>query len=75
MNDVVQTFPLGNQLKCNEKIRTGVFYQYVLTRNEDGEVALYLNGYPCGRSKVPCKFPRLIFVSAIIRVITSQDKY
>lgn len=53
VNEQVQTFPLGNQLKCTEQIRVGLFYQYVLSRTKDGDVSLYLNGYPCGRSKVP----------------------
>ena len=37
----------GSSLACPDKIRTAYFYKYGMTRDKDGLVTLFLNGYPC----------------------------
>jgi hypothetical protein len=53
VNGVFQTFPVASGIKCEEKIRPGVDYQYVVTRSAAGEVKLFLNGWLCGKGKPP----------------------
>ncbi len=38
---------VASQLICEEIIRPGVSYQYVIVRNDKGDMKLYLNGYLC----------------------------
>eukprot|EP00960_Hanusia_phi_P074325 768213-Hanusia_phi.AAC.3 len=49
----VTTFPAGGSLSCEQLIKPGVFYQYVLSRGSDANVKLYLNGYLCSSGKIP----------------------
>jgi len=39
------------EIQCLEPIRTGYYYKYGVTRTKDGELKLYLNGYPCTSAK------------------------
>ena len=38
---------MASQLICQEVIRSGITYQYVIVRNDEGKMKLYLNGYLC----------------------------
>ena len=37
----------GSSLVCNQKIRNSYYYKYGMTRDKDGVVTLFVNGYPC----------------------------
>jgi hypothetical protein len=52
VNKYFMSFPKSGGLMCPERIRQGKPYQYVITRSEDGKVAIYINGYPCGAKKL-----------------------
>ncbi len=41
----------ASQLICQEIIRPGVSYQYVIVRNDKGDMKLYLNGYLCASGR------------------------
>jgi hypothetical protein len=43
--------PSSAKLACTEVIRTSRFYQFGVTRSDDGEVAIYLNGFQCAAGK------------------------
>lgn len=53
VNKVFQTFPVASGIKCEEVIRPGVEYQYVITRSVGGDIKLFLNGWLCGKGKPP----------------------
>jgi len=48
-----QTMPVASQLICQEIIRPGISYQYVIVRNDKGDLKLYLNGYLCASGSPP----------------------
>ena len=37
----------ASQLICQEIIRAGITYQFVMVRNDEGKMKLFLNGYLC----------------------------
>jgi len=50
VNDAQYTLkPTG--LKCSEIIRSNYYYQYGVTRDGDGVVTMYINGYECASAK------------------------
>jgi hypothetical protein len=53
VNKVFQTFPVASGIKCEEQIRPGLEYQYVITRSVGGDIKLFLNGWLCGKGKPP----------------------
>eukprot|EP00960_Hanusia_phi_P062612 765213-Hanusia_phi.AAC.3 len=53
VNSYFMTFPPAGGLKCKEDIRPGRWYQFVVSRTEDGTVSLYLNGFLCQSGKPP----------------------
>ena len=47
VNGEVQMYPPAAGIKCAGHIHHDRFYKFILTRDKDGHVKLYLNGYPC----------------------------
>ena len=46
-------FPKSSMMICDEKLFSNQWYQYIMTRNHDGTVAMYLNGYKCAEGEPP----------------------
>jgi hypothetical protein len=50
-NSKYRFLPESAGLACDEIIRTTRFYQFGVTRSDDGTVTLYLNGFKCSTGK------------------------
>jgi hypothetical protein len=53
VNDQYQLYPMAAGMRCNEKIRGDKYYKFMMSRNENGVVKLYLNGYKCAEALPP----------------------
>eukprot|EP00961_Rhodomonas_salina_P191251 2580405-Rhodomonas_salina.5 len=53
VNEQFQSFPSADALKCDEELIPNKVYQFVVTRDDQGVVSLYLNGWQCGTGKLP----------------------
>jgi hypothetical protein len=47
--------PESTGLECSETIRTARYYQFGISRNDAGEVSLYVNGFKCASRKPEVK--------------------
>ena len=48
----LRLLPKEMNIGCNnEKIRSNYFYRFAMTRSKQGDVTLYVNGYPCATGK------------------------
>ena len=50
VNGQLQMYPPAAGLKCAGRIHRNKFYKFILTRNSDGQVKMYVNGYMCSYS-------------------------
>eukprot|EP00961_Rhodomonas_salina_P114611 1541774-Rhodomonas_salina.1 len=64
-----------SDLKCQERIRTSYYYKYGISRNDEGEVSISLNGYPCatGKPKSSLGFQLQSHNMIFFRGLSNQD--
>ena len=55
VNKYLTMVPKGARMKCLERIRANKFYKLYFTRDEDGNLALYINGAECASGRPPYK--------------------
>ena len=53
VNNFLQFFPVGANMKCEEKILPNKFYSIGMTRNATGLIKLYINGFECAKGSPP----------------------
>lgn len=53
VNQKMQLFPAAAQMQCRESIDDRKYYRYMMSRDVDGTVRLYLNGYKCAEDAPP----------------------
>ena len=53
VNNQFQLYPRAAGMKCLERIRRDRYYKFMVSRNYDGTVKLYLNGYKCAEALPP----------------------
>ena len=49
VNNYLQMFPVGANMKCKEKIDANKFYTIGMSRSADGILKLYINGFLCAK--------------------------
>jgi len=49
VNNFLQLFPVGANMKCEEKILRNKFYSIGMTRSATGMLKLYINGFECAK--------------------------
>ena len=55
VNKYLMLVPKGARMRCFERIRTNKYYKIYFTRDEDGNLALYINGAECASGDPPYK--------------------
>jgi len=55
VNKYLMLAPKGARMRCLERIRTNKYYKLYLTRDDDGNLAMYINGAECASGSPPYK--------------------
>ena len=55
VNKYLMLVPKGAHMRCFERIRANKYYRVYFTRDDDGKLALYINGAECASGNPPYK--------------------